>query len=421
MSPTRFSKDLQYYKFCLYGFLKNQRFFELYFLLILHYEKGLSLTQFGALLSIRFIFKAVLEIPSGFIADALGRRGSMLFSYACYIGSFLLYYLSDSFILLIIPSVLFSIADAFRSGTHKAMILEYLTLNDWQNQKTDYYGHTRAWSQTGSAISAIIATAIIWFRTDYNIVFIYSLIPYCLGFILLASYPKNLEGKMVIRIPFSKVLQEISVTIKASMKAFKSLSKIKFTLGVASYTGYYSAVKDYFQLLIIAIAATLPALSLGDLAGEKKEKILLGLVYTILFFITAAASRNTQRVNALFKNVSSYLNVLLMGGILMGIGAGIAYLHNLLVLALLMFVLIYTIQNLRKPASVAIIAENFDSRILASALSIESQLSSVIGAVLSLIIGFLADRFGLGNSIIAASLFMLFLFPFFKIRKSKTV
>ena len=36
-----FRKDLQYYKFCLYGFLKNLRFFEA-FLILFFLEGGLS-------------------------------------------------------------------------------------------------------------------------------------------------------------------------------------------------------------------------------------------------------------------------------------------------------------------------------------------------------------------------------------------
>ena len=77
----RFVKDLQYYKFCLYGFLKNLRLFEPFLILFLE-SKEITYTQIGLLYSIKMIIRVIFEIPSGIIADALGRRGTMLFSYS---------------------------------------------------------------------------------------------------------------------------------------------------------------------------------------------------------------------------------------------------------------------------------------------------------------------------------------------------
>jgi MFS family permease len=416
MADTTFKKDLQYFKFCLYGFLKNQRFFELYFLLILHYEKGLSLTLFGVLLSVRLILRAILEIPSGFIADGLGRRASLLFSYVCYMLSFLLYYFANSFAILIIPTILFSIGDAFRTGTHKAMIFEYLRLNGWQNQKVNYYGHTRAWSQTGSAISSLVATAIIWFRADYNIVFLYTLIPYTLGFILLASYPRNLEARTPGKISMAMLRKEISDITLASVKAYKSSSRLHLTFQVASLSGFYFAVKDYLQLIILAVALMLPVHMNFGLPADKKEKIMLGLVYMLLYFLTAGAAHFTQLLNSVFKSVYVYLNFLLFAGLLAGALTGFLHQQGVFTGALLLFAMIFILENLRKPAGIAVMAENFDNKILASVLSIESQLSSVIGALLSLLLGFLADRMGPGYAIMVTSLFMILIFLLLKIK-----
>ncbi|MDO7976343.1 hypothetical protein [Oceanotoga teriensis] len=47
---NNFEKDKQYYKFCMYGFFKNLRFFEPFFMLFLK-EKGLSFTEIGSLLT----------------------------------------------------------------------------------------------------------------------------------------------------------------------------------------------------------------------------------------------------------------------------------------------------------------------------------------------------------------------------------
>jgi len=66
-------KDKQYYKFCLYGFLKNLRFFDAFFILFL-LDKNLSYTQIGSLYAVRELTVNIFEVPSGLIADTYGRK-----------------------------------------------------------------------------------------------------------------------------------------------------------------------------------------------------------------------------------------------------------------------------------------------------------------------------------------------------------
>ena len=146
-------KNRQYYKFCIYGFLKNLRFFDAFFVLFL-IEKGLPFTQIGILYAVREISINIFEIPSGIIADTFGRKNSLVGSLFAYIVSFCVFYISNSFWLFLAAFIFYGIGDAFRTGTHKGMIMDYLKLNKWEDQKIEYYGHTRSWSQKGSAISS---------------------------------------------------------------------------------------------------------------------------------------------------------------------------------------------------------------------------------------------------------------------------
>ena len=56
-------------------------------------DKGLSFTLIGTLYAYREIMVNVLEVPTGVIADALGRRRTMVQSFAAYIISFLIFYI----------------------------------------------------------------------------------------------------------------------------------------------------------------------------------------------------------------------------------------------------------------------------------------------------------------------------------------
>lgn len=410
-----FNKDRQYYKFCLYGFLINQRFFEPFILLIFLHNKGLSYTQIGTLYSIRFILRTLFEVPSGIAADAMGRRGTMLFSYGFYMLSFLGYYFSKSFLWLIIPTVLYSMGDAFRTGTHKAMIFEYLKINGWQDQKVNYYGHTRSWAQVGSAISSLIAAGLILLSNNYNSVFLYSLIPYIIGFLLLVSYPKSLNGT---RIDSNLNLKQIILLIiKESYSAIGRIINLRLILNVALFRGFFSASKDYLQILISSAAIALPIFLLSDHSEKEITAVRIGIIYFLLYLLTATASRITGRLNSMFKSTNAYLNTLLLIGIFAGIAAGFFFDSEMIFIAIIMFVLIIVIENFRRPAGVAAIAGIFEENILASVLSVESQISSIIGAILSLGIGFFADLIGPGYAISCASVILLLLFPLVRLNK----
>ncbi|MBN1598942.1 MAG: MFS transporter [Bacteroidales bacterium] len=412
-----FKKDIQYFKFCLYGFLKNLRFFEPFLLLIFLYVKELSYTQIGVLYSVRFIVRSLLEIPSGIMADAMGRKGTMLFSYAFYILSFAGYFYSDSFLPLIISTVLFASGDAFRTGTHKAMIFEYLKQNKMSDFKVDYYGHTRSWSQLGSALSAIIAAGLLLIENNYNNVFLYSIIPYSIGFIMLATYPRYLNGN-IKRFSLKTIgIKESLDVIKISFNSMKHSSSIKLLLNVAFFSGFYLAIKDYLQIILSKSASVFKLDYDFVNVQSNREIIIIGLVYFAMYFLTAAAARNAGNLSSRFTTVRGYLNILYIVGAAGGVISGIFYREELMLIAVFLFIAVLVIQNLRRPACVAVISDSFNPKVHASVLSFESQFSSVTGALFSLLLGMLADNYGAGFGIAVISGSLIISLPLVYLRK----
>jgi len=56
-------RNLQYYKFSAYGFLKNLRFFDAFLMLYL-LEKGMSYSEIGILYAVKEVVLNLFEIPS---------------------------------------------------------------------------------------------------------------------------------------------------------------------------------------------------------------------------------------------------------------------------------------------------------------------------------------------------------------------
>ena len=411
-----FNKDLQYYKFCSYGFLKNLRLFEPFLILFL-LENGISFLQIGVLYSIREIARNLLEIPAGVIADSLGRKRTMVFSFLFYIFSFVGFYFASDFTFFILAMVLYAVGDAFRTGTHKAMIFDYLKLKGWENEKVWYYGHTRSYSQLGSAVSALLAAFIVVFTQSYRLIFIFSTIPYILDLLLIVSYPKKLNGEMA-GLEKGKVWDTFKKTLLGFVFSFRDMKVLKAIANLSFFTGYYRAIKDFLQPILKTFALGLPVFLFME--DKQREAIVIGLVYFFIYLLTSFAARNSGRFSSKYKSLKTPLNYTILLGFIAGILSGIFFESGIIILSIVFFIGIYLIENLRKPIGISYVTETIDRKeILATVLSAESQAHTLVAAAVAPLIGFLADQFGLSYAIIIVSLGLLLLGPAYLLKKGK--
>lgn len=404
-----FSKDLQYYKFGVYGFLKNLRFFEP-FLIFFFLEKDLSFLQIGTLYAIREVSTNILEIPSGFLADILGRRRTMITSFLFYIGSFLLFYYSDGYWSIAAAMFFYSIGEAFRTGVHKAMIFTYLQLKGWAKQKVAYYGHTRSFSLMGSALSALIAAIIVFSYQDYQAIFLFSTVPYILDLILLASYPKELDGVQKTR-SFTEFKASIQELIRSFLDTFKNQKTLRVANSLSIYDGYYKSIKDYLQPIVETLAISLPFLI--HLEEEQRNALIIGQVYFFIYLFNAIASRNAGRIADLFQEMRSPLNISLLLGFSTGLVIGCLHYFGWTILPIFLFLGIHLVQNIRKPMGISLFADRVEDRIMATALSAQNQMKTLWAAIVAILIGTLIDFMGLGAALACTSLALLLLVPLF--------
>lgn len=401
-----FTADIQYRKFALYGFLKNLRFFDAYILLFFR-ETGLSFALIGILFSIREVVTNLMEIPSGVIADTFGRRRSMVFCFASYIVSFIMFYLFRGMLLFSAAMVFFALGEAFRTGTHKAMILEYLRQQDMLHLKAEYYGRTRGWSQTGSAISAALAAVMVFYSGDYSMIFLFSVIPYIFGLLLMISYPKELD--------FSCVQEPCDTgdwkqMLRRSFLSLWDLLSVKaLRRGIANssvYDGIFKAVKDYLQPVIEQLALLLPIMLIFD--DRQRSALLIGLVYTVLYLLTSAASRRAGVFRERVGSTEKGMNMLFFIGALTVAAAGVSYILEMPWLSVLAFILYYVVMNIRRPLAVDYMSEHMDPQVMATGLSGESQLKTLATAAAAPLFGLLVDRTGLGEALVFTSAILLF-------------
>ncbi|MCK5028205.1 MAG: MFS transporter [Bacteroidales bacterium] len=412
---NNFDKDIQYYKFCFYGFLKNLRFFEP-FLILFFLEKGITFLQIGTLYAIREILITILEIPSGVIADVFGRRKSLIFSFLFYIISFLIFFLSNNYFIYIIAILFYATGDAFRTGTHKAMIFTYLKIKGWGNQRAHYYGKTRSWSQMGSAISSLIAASIVFYSGNYKSIFIYSTIPYILDLVLITSYPKILDNKG-IQFKWSQIIKKFREVITDFIFSFKNIQILKAVANLSSHSGFHKAIKDYLQPVIQTLALSIPIM----LAFTEKQRsaILIGGFYFIIYLLTSYSSNKAGKLKDKLKSIELALNFTLYLGFIFALLSGIFFHNGFYFVSVLFYTGIYLVENIRNPIGVAYVSELYKDEVLATALSANSQAKSFIAALIAPIIGFLTDKFGIGIGLSVLALILIISTPLYLAKKKK--
>lgn len=386
--------DKLFLRFCFYGFLKNLRFFEPFFFVWL-LGKDFSYLQIGAVYSVRELSRNLLEIPSGFAADEFGKKKSLLFSYILYIGSFLTYYFSNQYAMIITGALLYGIADSFRTGTHKALIFTHLRNQQKEHLTVEYYGTTRSYSMTGSAVSALLAALIVMFTNNFELVFLLSVIPYLIGLTLILTYPDSIDQVEITN--DKKLFKRFKQSFKEYFIIIRHAKVLKTFYMSASIAGLYMVGRDYVQPVIKNAPAFF---SVNGLSVEQVQSLTIGLVYFVIYMVNARASVLAKKLKKRTKNLEQAMHVTYFIAALLVLLTGIMYLSGNKSVAIAALLCLMLVHNLRKPITVAAITEYSKKNVTASLLSTDSQLTSLVAAISALVLGYVADLYSIGHAFV---------------------
>ncbi|WP_145307944.1 MFS transporter [Gimesia fumaroli] len=120
------------------------------FLILYFLDLKLSFSQIGLLLGLQHIVTVLLELPSGILADRWGRN--------------------------------------------RAIMLDYLDSSGQSGLVTQLISRTRAVSRISSAIAALSGGMLLSWSRDYAWLFFLSMGAAVCGFVLMLTYPRELEG-----------------------------------------------------------------------------------------------------------------------------------------------------------------------------------------------------------------------------------
>jgi hypothetical protein len=290
---------------------------------------------------------------------------------------------------------LFAIGEAFRTGTHKAMIFAWLRSQGRIGERTKYYGYTRSWSKFGSAASVVLAAVFVFVSDSYTTVFYFAIVPYVLGIVNFAGYPKGLD-EGTDGASTAKVWHRLSQTLSS---AFKVREVRRLLLESMGYEGVFHAVKDYIQPVLTAAATVVTArMFVGvELSEPRRAVFLVAPVYLVLYLLSGVASRRAHAVAAAVGGEDRAAHLVWGSSVVVFAALAVAAFYEVLAVVIAAFVLLHVVQNIWRPILISRFDAHGGELQGATLLSVESQFRRVATMVAAPAIGLAVDAVTAGG------------------------
>ncbi len=402
-------------RFCLYSILKNLRFADPFLVLYLVHRE-LSLAEVGLLMGLSKLVSATLELPLGVVADGFGRRRSLAACFACYSAAFVLYPLSAQQVggggmsLLSAAAVLYGLGEALRSGSHKAIILDWLDTRGESARATEVIGLARSFSKFSRGGSALVGGLIlVWFQS-WSLLFWMSAATALGGFVLMLSYPRDLEGEQTRdrrggssgRVPWRQRLRDLAgapgtARLVAQSVLFDGQLMLLF--------------KVHVQVFLAAGLAGLGVpvqLASGALAGGSGPA-WMGASECLRDSLGGIAARLSgpleRRMGGAHQALDRVFLLAVLGCLVLAVSAYFS--ESLFLVGLAVLFALTILFDARKPIFVSALNRRMDKAQRATTLSLHSQFVSMGGALLLPLTGWVADTWGLAAVFASLALLML--------------
>jgi len=156
-------------------------------------ENGLSLTQIMLLQALFALSIVAFEVPTGVIADKLGRKQSMIFGSFFLIAGSMIYGFGHNFFQFFIAEAIWGIGACFFSGADTALVYDSLKQTKREKDFKKILGNAKSWGYLAAGISGIIggfvavySMRVNWFLTAIGMFLL-------LFIVLLYKEPKHFE------------------------------------------------------------------------------------------------------------------------------------------------------------------------------------------------------------------------------------
>lgn len=338
-------------------------------LLLFYKSKGLTFQDL-------FILKAALsatvfitELPSGYFADVMGRKKSIILSYFLCCISLLSFCLGSSFYLFLFAEVVFGLGLSLLSGADTALVFDSLKAKKEEYKFQKIEGKLGGIGGYSEAIGGIVGG----FVASYNLVYPFYLQLFLIFIALIISLSLKEPERLEIGLNEENRFKELFIVFKSSIFINKELSKLILVGALLSCSTFFIVwhTQAYLEFINLDI-------------------LYFGYFWAFFHVILGISSNFSNYFSSFFTNYKAYLVcafTLLFSYIFLSLSTGL--------LGVLFITTAYIVRGLRMPIHNSHLHSIADSSIRASVFSVQSLVFRFTFILLSPFIGYVADYISL--------------------------
>jgi len=356
------------YKVALINFFSSLYFY-LPVLTIYYQRRGLNFVQINSLWGIITATIFLAEIPTGVIADKIGRKKSVMMALFLQLIGEIAFIFAQNYLHFILISVIAGLGFAFQSGCIQALVYDSLKEKGKEKEMAKASGVTEAFYQSGHILGALLSTLIVSRLEPGRITWAIILTALSVGVALVISLfirEPNLDYSHPEQSPLKVVKNAVGL-----IRANASLKRIIW-LGVLT-TPFVGYLRNFHPPYFLQ---------------NNVPPVWLGLSLGAGGILAVIASKNAYKFEASLGVSKAMLTATLIPGIiylLMALTLGPA-------VAFLLFTLNFGSMSLQEPLFADYYNRHINSQIRATALSAINMISSAYIALIGLLIGWVADQ-----------------------------
>lgn len=336
-----------------------------------------SYTLGASIFGIIMLASAIFEVPTGIWSDRVGRKGIIILGSWARVAAFILYAVGLSYWWLVAGAILEGLSRAFYSGNNDAFLHDTPANDGMEEEYDEYLGKTSSTEQFAMGLSALLGGIIANF--SYTYLLWLSIIPQ-IG-MLVVSY-RFIE-------PSSKTKSNINIYahLKEAIRLFIHNKKLRLLAIISMLSYSIGEIKWEFSSAFTALVWPVWAIGIS--------RMLPSFGASLSFYYSGKIIRKFGEVKILlFESV--------MGKIVSFIAYGIPTIFSPIILSATS--LLYGVGSISKNT---LLQKEFTDHQRATMSSLNSLGGSVGFAIMSLVLGGLADAMGPAKALIILTILSL--------------
>jgi len=346
---------------------------------------GLSLTEIMILQSLFAISLVLLEVPTGIVADRVGRKQSLVWGSLFVVIGFTAYFLGHNFWQFFGAEFILAIGGSFISGANSAFVYDSLKQAKKENNFKQVWGNSKSLGYLAAAITGILGGFIA----------VYSLrltwVPSIFGMIILFFVALSFtEPKHYKRVAKSKsYLQHTKESFKEAFTNKNLLFLLLFnsilTLVARVSLWFYQPYMNQSGLPLVYFGVVWASFNIFAIVGSKSADKL--------------ENKLGERWSLWFMIIAMFLSLVFMSYWFALFGIVFIFLQQF-------------VRGFSPPVLQDYTHKHLTSEKRATLLSIQNMAGSLVFAIFAPIYGYIADKYSLGTAllIVGASTFVGFSF-----------